>query len=75
MMQLFTLLAAVNLDPMNWGIIKESFAILGKGLLAIFTVIFIIILVVKGTQFAIAKTEEYAKKRKENKQENDDSQI
>lgn len=68
MLNLFTLLAKIHLNPMNWASIKSALAILGKGLLAIFAVIFVIIIVVKSTQYVITKAENYAKNKKDNEQ-------
>ncbi len=64
------LLAFKNLDPMNWDVIKPALKFLWQGLLAIFVVIFLIIVAVKLTSYTIAKCEEY-KKNKAQEQEND----
>ena len=65
MLNLFTLLALDNLDPMNWSVIKPALNFLWKGLLAIFVVIGLIIVAVKLTQFALAKAEEIKNRREE----------
>ena len=70
MMNLISLLAFDNLDPMNWEVIKPALNFLWQGLLAIFVVIGLIIIVVKITATAINKAEE-AKKRKEESAENE----
>ncbi len=70
MMNLISLLAFDNLDPMNWEVIKPALNFLWQGLLAIFVVIGLIIIVVKITATAINKSEE-AKKRKEESAENE----
>ena len=72
MLNLFTLLALDNLNPMNWSVIKPALNFLWKGLLAIFVVIGVIIVAVKLTQFALAKAEEM-KKRREEQQSNDNA--
>ena len=64
------LLAFKNLDPMNWEVIKPALKFLWQGLLAIFVVIFLIIIAVKLTSYTIAKCEEVKKKKAE--QENAD---
>ena len=69
-MNLISLLAFDNLDPMNWEVIKPALNFLWQGLLAIFVVIGLIIIVVKITATAINKSEE-AKKRKEESAENE----
>ena len=73
MMNLISLLAFDNLDPMNWEVIKPALNFLWQGLLAIFVVIGLIIIVVKITATAINKAEE-AKKRKEEAAKNDDNE-
>ena len=65
------LLAFKNLDPMNWEVIKPTLKFLWQGLLAIFVVIFLIIIAVKITSFVIAKCEESKKKKTENKNSDD----
>lgn len=72
MLQLFSLLAFDNLDPMNWAVIEPALQFLWKGLLAIFVVIGLIILSVKLTSFGIAKAEEAKKRREENAQNEND---
>ncbi len=63
-----------NFTPLNWENIKNSLTITWKGLLAIFVVIFIIILAVGLVNGAINKVQE-AKKQKEEayKAENENS--
>lgn len=61
------LLAFENLQPMNWEVIKPTLNFLWQGLLAIFVVIGLIILCVKVTSFAIAKSAEIKKRREEEK--------
>ncbi|MBQ8229289.1 MAG: hypothetical protein IJZ32_01180 [Clostridia bacterium] len=60
-----------NLDPMNWGVIKQSLNILWQGLLAIFVVIALIIITVKLTSLIIHKCEESKKQREENAKKQD----
>ncbi len=72
MLNLFTLLAMGSLDPMNWEVIKPALNFLWKGLLAIFVVICLIIIVVKLTQFGLAKAEEMKKRREENQNDSSD---
>ena len=61
------LLAFENLQPMNREVIKPTLIFLWQGLLAIFVVIGLIILCVKVTSFAIAKSAEIKKRREEEK--------
>ncbi len=65
-MNVFNLLA--KLTPFNWSNISPTFTILWKGLLAIFTVIFIIIIVVQLVNFSVNKIEKMKKEREEKKQ-------
>ena len=65
------LLAFKNLDPMNWEVIKPTLKFLWQGLLAIFVVIFLIIIAVKLTAFVIAKCEECKKNKAEQNDEQD----
>ncbi len=58
-----------NLDPMNWDVLKPALNFLWQGMLAIFVVIGLIIVTVKITSYAIAKSNE-AKKRREEEQQN-----
>ena len=60
-----SLLAAFNLDPMNWNVIKHTLNFLWQGLLAIFVVIGLIVIAVKLTSFIIAKSEKANKQSKE----------
>ena len=64
------LLAFENLTPMNWEVIKPALNFLWKGLLAIFVVIFLIIIVVKLTAFFIARVEEMKKDKAERSKKN-----
>ena len=66
---LHLLLAFDNLKPMNWDVIKPALNFLWQGLLAIFVVIGLIIIAVKITSYAIAKSAEI-KKEKEKEEEN-----
>ena len=67
------LLAAFdNLTPMNWATIEPALHFLWKGMLAIFVVIGLIIIAVKLTSFAIAKSQE-AKQRREEANENSEA--
>lgn len=66
---LHLLLAAFDLDPMNWTVIKHALDFLWKGLLAIFVVIGLIILSVKLTQYCLTKAEEMKKRREEKSDE------
>ena len=59
------LLAFDNLTPMNWDVIKPALNFLWQGLLAIFVVIGLIIIAVKLTSYAIAKSAEIKKKKEE----------
>ncbi len=65
MMNLFSLLAFDNLNPMNWEVIKHTLNFLWQGLLAIFVVIGLIIITVKVTGICIAKCSEAKKRREE----------
>lgn len=70
MWNLISLLAFDNLTPMNWEVIAPALNFLWQGLLAIFVVIGLIVLAVKLTSYAIAKSEEI-KKNREQANEND----
>ncbi len=65
MWNLISLLAFDNLTPMNWEVISHALNFLWQGLLAIFVVIGLIVLAVKLTSYAIAKSEEIKKQRKQ----------
>ncbi len=58
-----------GLTPMNGKNITAALEILWKGLLAIFIVIFAIIVVVKLTAYAITKSEEYKKNKEQEKRQ------
>ena len=73
MMNLSSLLAFDNLTPMNWEVIKHALNFLWQGLLAIFVVIGLIILVVKITSYAIAKSEAAKKQREEAESQGDNA--
>ncbi|MBQ8343142.1 MAG: hypothetical protein IJY21_03435 [Clostridia bacterium] len=62
-----------GLTPMNGKNMTASLEILWKGLLAIFIVIFAIIIVVKLTALTIAKCEEAKKKKAEEQKSNDEN--
>ena len=70
-MNLFTLLALGELNPMNWEVIKPALHFLWKGLLAIFVVIGLIVITVKFTQFVITKAENAQKAREERKNQDE----
>ena len=59
----FLMAAFDNLTPMNWEVIQPALNFLWQGLLAIFVVIGLIIIVVKLSAFAIAKSTEAKAKR------------
>lgn len=54
-----------NLNPMNWEVLRPALNFLWQGMLAIFVVIGLIIVSVKITAYAIAKSDE-AKQNKQN---------
>ena len=66
MLNIIALLASFeNLTPMNWDVILPALNFLWQGMLAIFVVIGLIIVSVKITAYAIAKSDE-AKQNKQN---------
>lgn len=71
MMNLFSLLAFDNLNPMNWEVIKHALNFLWQGLLAIFVVIALIIVTVKITGICIVKCAEAKKRRDEARERTD----
>lgn len=73
MLNITSLLAVFNLDPMNWDVIKHTLNFLWQGLLAIFIVIGLIIITVKITSFIINKCTEAKKKREESKNQPNDN--
>ena len=74
MLNLFSLLAFENLDPMNWEVIKPALQFLWKGLLAIFIVIALIIIAVSITKYCIAKCAEWKEQREREKEEQEQNE-
>ncbi len=56
-----------NLTPLKWANIKPTFTIMWKGLVAIFAVIFIIILAVQLVNYCVNKVEKIKQEREEQK--------
>lgn len=71
MMNLFSLLAFENLNPMQWKTLEPALNFLWQGLLAIFVVIGLIVVSVKLTAFAIEKASNAKKRREEASQQNE----
>ncbi len=61
-----------KLTPFVWENIKPTFTILWKGMLAIFVVIFIIILAVQLVNYSVNKVETMKKERAERKKGDDE---
>ena len=70
MMNLFSLLAFENLNPMQWKTLEPALNFLWKGLLAIFVVIGLIVLTVQATAKVINKVEEAKKEKQEQENQN-----